>query len=326
MFEHERFDTYAFEDIPLDRDIFIVSDEYMRDFEEMMHRMFEGGKYSPVGFVSDASINAINQNHADLSWFANVADRFHGIALILPRDQFVACVGSRWCDVKPRVFVRREWVEQLNLRSYSVFGLVDAIGVKEALNSGIVTRDRLLDLRGRVDDLASRQQDVSFISFADSLLLKSNWSVGNFKRGVKCSYSPEQFISLVGELNRIYKEALGLSTYAVLAQGSNEYYKEPLLHISASKNHVCLNSLGLPFSQLIEIEGAARRAIRENIHGPYELYMDEHYYHSLGFEHSYEKWNVDHFEYPVRMKATPSSYFCMGRDELVGHLKMAGDS
>jgi hypothetical protein len=324
LFEHKRFDTFAFEDIPLDRDIFVVSDEYARDYEEMMLRLFEGGEYSPVGFVSYAAVSATNENHADLCWFANVTDRFHGITVILPRDQFVTCVGSRWCDEKPRIFVRREWVEQLHLRSYSVFGLVDAIGVKDALAAGTVTRDRLLDLRGRVDDLASRNEDVSFISFADSLLLKSNWSVGDFKRGVKCSYSPEQFIGLVGELDRIYQEALGLSTYAVLAQGSNEYYKESLLHISASENHVCLNSLGLPFSQLMEIDDAARRAIREKIHGPFELYMDEHYYHSLGFEYGFEKWKVDHFEYAVKMKASPSSYFCMGRDELVGHLKKGG--
>jgi hypothetical protein len=78
LFEHKRFDTFAFEDIPLDRDIFVVSDEYARDYEEMMLRLFEGGEYSPVGFVSYAAVSATNENHADLCWFANVTDRFHG--------------------------------------------------------------------------------------------------------------------------------------------------------------------------------------------------------------------------------------------------------
>lgn len=326
LFDHKRFDSYTFEDIPLDRDIFVVSDEHMPDYEEMMLRLFEGGEYTPVGYVSYAAVNAVEANHADLSWYANVADRFHEILVTLPRDQFITCVGSWWCDEKPRIFVRREWIEELHLRNYSVFGMVDAIGVKAALAAGEITHGRLLDLRSRVDSLASLNPHVSFISFADSLLLKSNWSVGDFRRGVKYSYSPEQFISLVGDLDRIYQETLGLQTYAVLAQGSNEYYKDPLLHISASNNHVSLNSLGLPFAQLMEIENAARRAIRNKVHGPFELYMDEQYYHSLGFEYGFEKWKVDNFQYSAKMKATPSSYFCMTRDELVSHLKVADDS
>jgi hypothetical protein len=325
LFDHKRFDNYVFEDIPLDCDIFVVSDEYMHEYEAMMLRLFEGGEYSPVGYVSYAAVNAVGIDHADLSWYANVIDRFHEITVALPRDQFIACVGSRWCDEKPRIFVRHEWIDELHLRSYSIFVLVDAVGVKAALATGRITRDRLLGLRRRVDDLAGLHADVSFISFADSLLLKSNWSVGDFRRGVKCSYSPEQFIGLVSEIDRIYQEALGLPTYAIFAQGSNEYYQDPLLHISPSKNHVCLNSLGVPFAQIMEIENAARRAIRDNVHGPFELYMDEQYYHSLGFAHGFEKWKVDHFEYQTRMKTTPSSYFCMARDYLVGHMEKAGD-
>lgn len=326
LFDHNRFDTYKFEDIPLDRDIFVVSDEYMHEYETMMLQLFEGGEYSPIGYVTYAAVNAVVENHADLSWYANIFDRFHEIIVTLPREKFVACVGSWWCDEKPRIFVRREWIDELHLRNYSVFGLVDAVNVKAALAAGKVTRERLLDLRRRIDDLASRHAYVSFISFADSLLLKSNWTVGDFRRGVKYSYSPEQFIGLVGEIDRIYWEVLGLRTYAILTQGCNEYYQDPLLHISPSKNHISLNSLGLPFAQLMEIDTAARHAIRGKVHCPFELYMDEQYYHSLGFEYGFEKWKVDHFEYSVRMKAARSLYFCMAREDLVGHLKKAGDS
>ena len=90
MFDHERFDVFAFEDMPLDCDIFVVSDEYMPIYEEMMLRVFEGEDWSPVGYVSYAAVNAVGAEQADLSWYANVSDRFHEISVSLPRDQFVS--------------------------------------------------------------------------------------------------------------------------------------------------------------------------------------------------------------------------------------------
>jgi len=103
---------------------------------------------------------------------------------------------------------------------------------------------------------------VSFISFADSLLLKSNWTVGHYESTVKYTYSPEVFFGLFDELRVLYREELGLEIYAVLTQGSNEYYDDDVTHISASGNHISLNSLGLPFAQLLAIDDAARTAIR----------------------------------------------------------------
>src|SRR5680860_1108794 len=94
--------------------------------------------------------------------------------------------------------------------------------------------------------LADKYPEISFISFADSLLLKSNWRVGYVDRGVKDTYEPEKIINLIRELGDIYREVLAMEIYAVLTQGSNEYYDDDLLHTSPLGNHVCLNSLGLP--------------------------------------------------------------------------------
>ncbi len=224
------FDNYNFDQIPLNQDLFVVDEDYLRKYENSMLRFFEGAEYKNVGYVSYVAARAINTNSVELSWFANVFDRFHEVAITLPRDQFVACVGSWQCEEKLRIFVKSGWLNNIYLRSYSVFALIDAADVKKALEKGDITRPRLVELRNRIDGLAKENTDISFISFADSLLLKSNWSVGHFKSEVKYTYEPEIFIHMACEIDKIYQEVLSLKTYAVITQGSNEYYDDPLLH------------------------------------------------------------------------------------------------
>ncbi|HUW50878.1 MAG TPA: hypothetical protein VMV75_07670 [Sulfuricella sp.] len=316
------FDNYVFDNVPLDQDIYIVDEIYLSEYVDSMLRFFGGAEYEYVGSVSSVAARAINDNLIELSWYANVRDRFHEIAITLPRDQFVACVGSRQCDEKIRIFVKSEWLENIYLRTYSVFALIDAADVKKALGNSSITRSRLVELRNKIDDLSHRHTDISFISFADSLLLKSNWSVGHFKSDIKYTYSPEVFIHLAGEIDSIYQEILGLRTYAVIAQGSNEYYDDALLHISPSQNHICLNSLGVPFAQLMEIEGTARKAIRSGVHPRSDLYMDEQYFHSLKFRFRFEKNAEPSNQYQAKMMSTPSKYYYSSLSNIVKNLEV----
>jgi hypothetical protein len=166
---------------------------------------------------------------------------------------------------------------------------VDAIGVKDALKNGSLTRETLLQLRDGLDIVAERYSNILFISFADSLLLKSNWSVGKYDSHIKYSYTPEVFFRLISEIRSLYLEALGLGIYAVLTQGSNEYYDDPLSHVSAKGNHISLNSLGMPFAQLKSIEETARTAIKKREHRPAELYMDANLFYSLNFVPSFQR-------------------------------------
>jgi hypothetical protein len=285
-----------------------------------MLRFFGGGEYEYVGYVSYVAARALRDNSLELSWYANVHDRFHELSITLPREQFVACVGSWQCDEKPRIFVKSGWLEDIYMRTYSVFALVDAVDVKKAVENGQVKRSHLIRLRSAIDSIAAAHPNVSFISFGDSILLKSNWSVGYFKRGVKYTYHPELFIHLAREINKIYREILGLSTYAVIAQGSNEFYDDPLLHISETKNHISLNSLGIPFAQLVEIETAARKAIRAGAHPRSELYLDEQYYHSLRFRFGFNKHEKPSSEYQTRMMVSPTKYFYLSIDDVVANL------
>lgn len=133
------------------------------------------------------------------------------------------------------------------MKTYSVFALIDAIGVKTALANGTLTRHKLIKLRDRIDEIATRYPTLAFVSFADNLLVKSNWRVGHWDSKLTYSYEPEFILRLLPEISSAYHEILDMNIYAVIAQGNNEYYDDNLLHISASQNHISLNSLGLPF-------------------------------------------------------------------------------
>ena len=320
MFNHKMFDKYDYNEVPLEEDLYIVDEVYLKAYEKVMLSLFEGGEYKNVGYVSYVAARNIQDNFIELSWYPNVFDRFHEVSISLPKNQFVCCVGCWRYSEKPRIFVRSEWLENIHLRSYSVFALIDAIGVRKALEKNEITREKLVELRSGIDSIAEKYPDISFISFADSLLLKSNWSVGYFKKNIKYTYEPEIFIHLANEINFLYQATLGLSTYSIVTQGGNEYYDDTLLHISESKNHISLNSFGIPFAQLMEIENAVRNAIKTGVHPPSELYLDMRYHNSLKYKYEFDKKALPSNEYQSKMIGTASKYFCSTRNDILSNL------
>ncbi len=298
-----------------------MDEKWMQAYEADLLGTFAGEEYKYVGYISYAAARSIKSDAIELSWYPNIHDRFHEMKVTLPRSQFITCTEVRQYDEKPRVFVRGEWLNGLHLRPHSVFALVDAIGVRLALENGTLDNSRLVLLRERIDAIAGRYPTVAFVSFADSLLLKSNWFVGAWDSAVKYSYEPETIVRLLPEIQFVYREVLGMEIYAVIAQGINEYYEDRLLHISSTQNHVSLNSLGLPFAQLLEIDSAVRSAIRVGDHRPAEVYMDENFYHSLRFSHDFDKNHRPKSSYISKMSTGPNYYFFEDCQMLLANLR-----
>jgi hypothetical protein len=180
MFEHPIFQIYQAEEIPLNTDLYLRDEVFIDEFESSLLKVENGGEWVSVGYVSYVAARRVNAFSVELSWFPNISDRFHELTIILPRDEIVVCVGCNTQDEKPVLFVKSEWLKNLCLRTHLVFGMIDAIGIKHAIIEGRLTHEKLLVLRSGIDELAGRFNEVSFVSFADSLLLKSNWTVGNF--------------------------------------------------------------------------------------------------------------------------------------------------
>jgi len=321
VFEHDFFDVYPFAEVPLERDCYLMDERYLHEYEAWLLNCFEGNGRDPIGYVAFVAGRQIHEHSIDLSWYPNVYDRFHEVTISLPKSQFVTCVGSWRYDEKPHIFVKSDWLQHLYLRSNSIFCMVDAIGIKDAIRDEKLSRQKLVDLRERIDGLAENYPSQYFISFADSLLVKSNWTAGHFQSDVSYTYHPEVFVEIVKELQGIYRQTLGLGIYAVFAQGANKYYEDSLVHASPIGNHISLNSLGIPFAQIFAIETSARNAIKDGRHEPSELYLDALFFRSLQFRHGFETGIIQRYDYPAPMLESGSQYYVAKINDILENIE-----
>ncbi len=320
-FKHLYFDVYAWDAIPIGTDCYLMEDTYIEEYEKFWLDFFAlRHERDPVGYVSQVSVRQIDVQSLELSLYIT-STRFHELTIRLPRDRFIKCVGCHRYDDKPHIFVKAEWLFAIYERSYSAFALVDAIGVKEALRQNHLSRAQLIRLRDCVDEIAIRFNDVAFVSFADSLLLKSNWSLGHFRSPISYTFDPDVLLRVIKELRHIYADVLNLKIYAVLTQGSNEYDSDSLVHVSASGNHLCLNSLGVPFAELLAIDAAVAEAVKRGDLAPAELYIDEKYLHSLRFRFEFDRDVLPRCPYRARMMATDGTYYCAPVDLILQNIR-----
>lgn len=319
-FSHREFRTYEFESIPLNRDVFLMDERWLLDYEAALVDMFNGKDYRNIGYISYAAVRRVGPDSIELSWYPNLHDRFHEVSVLLPREAFVTCVDCPSYDERPHIFVKGSWLSGLHLRPYSAFALIDAIGVKAALSRGQLSGSRLIQLRNRIDEIAAASPGIAFVSFADSLLIKSNWFVGQYDSTINYSYEPESLIQLIPKIAAAFQNELGMQVYAAITQGVNEYQDESPLHTSKAGNHISLNSLGLPFAQLLAIDEAARKAIRVGLHPPSELYIDEQFYHSLRFRYGFDKHAQPQAPYSSPMSSVSSSYFYVDCNSVLSNL------
>jgi hypothetical protein len=322
MFEHHEFDIYEYKNIPLGRDCYLMDEKYLEEFEQYCINGFNGIESESVGYICHIAVRKIDDHSLELSWYPTY-ERFHEVIVTLPKNQFITCVGSS--GEKPHLFVKSGWLKHLYLRQYSVFGLIDAIGVKTAIERGDLSREKLINLRNAIDTLATKHPNISFISFADSLLLKSNWTVGTFEDDVSYSYNPENLLYIFQEVQSIYKKNLELDVYGTFTQGSNEYYDDISLHISDTENHICLNSLGAPFANLREIDRTARCCIRNKVHPKSEIYMDEDFYRSLKLKFDFEKGDIAKQEYVSTMGKEKGIYYYTQCQHILDNLRKGND-
>lgn len=316
MFDHDDIQVLGMEDIPLDCDIYLMGQEWMAEYSAAMLKGIAGGEWDNVGYISYACARAIDADSVDLSWYPNIVDRFHEVRVTLPRRHFLVCTEMWQYDEKPRIFVTDEWLENLHTSAFSAFALVDAIGMKRKLLDGQITQESLCELRDKVDAISGQNTDVLFLSFADSLILKTNWTVGQWDRPIKYTYEPEKIVRMLPALAAAYEDTLGLPIYAVITQGQNEFYGNELSHTSATGNHISLNSLGLPFAQLQAIEGTAKQAAKVGDHENAELYMDNSFFRSLQLDYNFDKNAVPKFPYLAPMASHPCHYV-LGTFEMV---------
>jgi hypothetical protein len=310
MFTHPDFDIYPLDEIPLGRDLFLRPVSDMQAHEKAMVECFEGNEWHPVGAVCFVSATNIEETSIELSWAVRTSDRFHTLNVTLPKEKIEICVGSIDWDEDPSLFVQDEWLAKMLRRTKCTFALIDAIGVRDAIKKGLDFEETLPEYRKRIDELSDRYPQVSFISWADSIILKSHWRSGYFKEGIEYTYAPELFIEIFLEVKKVFAEVFGLRIYGIFTQGENSFQDE-LIHISEKQNHICLNSLGAPFADLKNIEDEARKNIKRERHEGHELYLDLSYFQSLNLKFRHKKHLKEKFTYISSISQAESEYVCV---------------
>lgn len=320
MFDHAYIESLDITEVPLDRDVYLMDVIWMEAYAAALQTWLAGGDYENVGSISYAAARRATNDGVDFFWYPNAQKRRHAMRIHLPATAFVTCVNCLELSEKPRVFVRSEWLTALHEQSHCAFALVDAKGVKAALAAGTITADGISDLARRIDAIAAAHPYLAFVSFADSLIVKSQWSVGTWNSGVSYTYEPEQILRVLPLIDQAYRDVFGLETYAMVTQGLNPAHDQ-LLHISAHRNHISLNSFGLPFAHLQAMESQARIAIRNGEHDQADIYLDKDFFNSLSWRHAFEKNKEPRGSYLAPMAATPCTYVMMSFQRLFENLQ-----
>jgi hypothetical protein len=312
MFTHPKFRNSPVAELGSrsNEDLIVMDERWMADYEREWIRLFDHGQADPyaVGYITRVAVRSVGDGWVELSWYVNINDRFHEIPLFLPEDRIVACVEVPSYGEDLHIFVRSAWLTDIHKKPLATFALVDAAGIKALLQRGALPADKLEGLRTRIDAIADRYPHLAFVSFADSILVKQIWSVGHVGSSIRYSYAPEDLLPALSELQAAITEVLGLDAYAVVTQGMNAYDDKAPLHISSGENHISLNSLGLPFAQLMAIESAARNAIHAGTHVPSGLYMDTLLLRSLKLNDQFRQ-SLPLWPYQSPMTGTPGATY-----------------
>lgn len=310
-------EEYDFESVPIGQQVSLMDEQFLGEYLPAL-RNYDGSLHD-IGYHTTAIVRGREHGALDLSTYPGLS-RFHEISVHLPRHQFIVCLARGSYNIKPVIFVKGDWLTDFHLRHHCVFALFDAVGVREILASGVLSSERLLRLRSAVDEFADKQSSIALVSFADSILVKTSYQLGQYDHEIPYSYNPEAVIRIFPEIREIFRATLGLGVYACVAQGPNYYNEATLLHVSKQGHHVALNSLGLPFAELIAIDRAARAAIRDGVHPPRDLYMDKTFYNSLRLNWEFRRAERRKYIYQNPITRAPSHYFAEQFDTIAGAL------
>ncbi len=69
MFEHEIFDVYEFNQIPLNTDLYLRDEVFIKEYESSLLTLHNGGKWVSVGVVSPVAARRITDASIDLTWY-----------------------------------------------------------------------------------------------------------------------------------------------------------------------------------------------------------------------------------------------------------------
>ncbi len=289
---------YSFEEIPQDRDSFIIPENDLNIFIDICNKINMGIPTENVNHPNEkidyrwCFVEKLDEDSCDINICVTMNHRFHGVMKKLPKNMFIGCIQAFQFESRPYIVVKDEWIESLQNIPSSIYCMIDIIGIKNYLNKkGIIGCDIYDDYQKRINNIAKNNPEYIFLSFADSLIIKANWEIQ--ANMYNKTYNPEKIIIIIKQIHEIIFEIFKLNSYAIITQGINYVETKDIEGISAN-NYLSIPSISAPFAELFDIEEAVKKNIKNHIHKPYNLYISESVLLTLKFINFKMR---DYFEY-----------------------------
>lgn len=282
---------YEFEEIPQNRDLFILGAEDFNNCLEHWKKYLDGSGVAHPNTMQNyrnISITHNSNNLIDLFLEVNIHTRFHGIHKKLPKRKFIFCIEFWSWDEKPYIIVDQDWFNLFLNDTYSIYALIDFIGIRSIIEKeGLIPHNLINNLKETLFHLSNEYTDYMFFAFADNIIIKKSWS--SKKESYKKSYHPEHLLKLIELVFRQIETTLHLKSYAIISQGSNLIEEEKTSNFNISNNYFFFDSIATPFIELFEIDDNVRELIRIKKINPKSLYLARSFLLSLNFtNHEYK--------------------------------------
>ncbi len=303
---------YSYNNIPLNRDMFIISDnEYATLIKHWRFFLDDEDPYTmhPNWIVKNAraAVAKITNDFIVIEVFLNTTYRFHSAVLTLPKEDFCYCLENYNYQKQPIIIVSDKWMKKALSSFYSVFCMVDAIGIKKViLEKGGIPSDLLRKFSCEINSLARKYPSYTFLSFGDSVVIK-----GSFRPDKKyyVTYRPEQLLEIAEKVKDCFKEVIGYDSYAIFSQGLLYDYENKGITKSWFGKHYSLGSLGTPFSEIFEIDSVARSNSKKGTHPPSEIYMTDFFFHTLNTDNN-KRSSFQKYPYKSKMSFLGKGEYC----------------
>ncbi len=289
MFTHSGFERHDDMAECINRQCWIVSEIYAEEIESEWLKVFAGNQaadpYSK-GLYSGAVPRGYDDNFIIFDFYIDHHKRYHPIYLKIPRSKIKHWVSIYQYHKYDYIFVDNEWHSHFWAGQLSSFLMVDAIGMREKLDS---QEHKLLadlnNLSAKIDLIAAKYgPHMLFLSAADNIFVKSNFNA----KSKYPFYQPELLIQVCGDLIESIESTLGCRAYGIFTQGQN-FYNDTLFSFSQKSNHMNLNSLGAPFSNIYAIDAMVRNNLKSGIHKGHSAYFDDFFFMSLNLESEFRQ-------------------------------------
>ncbi len=298
----DRAKTYSFDQLPTDRDCFVIPEAEYKVLVAEWCRYYDEPDGQVVAHPNErlsyrwCALKKVGGASYDVNVCITRSHRFHGVLRRLAHKDFVACLYFREYSKRPYIVVSDDWISQIEKNHSSIFAMIDTIGMREFLaNEGKVSKERYFLLSEKVDQIADSNKDCVFLSFADSVLIKTNWEAADEKYIE--TYQPERFIGIVNLIQFAILEALSLKSYAVVSQGVNYIESSDLVRPSGVVNHFSIPSISGPFAEIFAIDDTVRKNIKNGTHNPKSLYLSEALVLSLKTKNGTANGKFEYFDY-----------------------------